>query len=142
MNSATILCLLMQRIYARLEPTAVMTLPWTASRVDPALHLLDRVRMHWGSTMTPSAKRDLVARIMRARIACEVTSTASQSESQRRVSARRPTSPGETWSPFCRRPHAFWLRHPSRSTLPLPAIGHLQFPDWPRWAADGEYSRR
>ena len=39
-----ILRLLMQLIYTRVEPVAVMTLLRTASRVDRALHLLDRVR--------------------------------------------------------------------------------------------------
>lgn len=39
-----ILRLLMQRTYTRVEPAAVTTLLWTASRVDRALHLLDRVR--------------------------------------------------------------------------------------------------
>ena len=36
--------LVLQRIYARIEPVAVMTLLRTASRVDRALHFLDRIR--------------------------------------------------------------------------------------------------
>jgi hypothetical protein len=35
---------LMQRIYTRVEPGAVMALLRMASRVDRALHLLDRAR--------------------------------------------------------------------------------------------------
>lgn len=36
-----ILRLLMQRIYTHVEPVAVMTLLWTASRVDRALDALE-----------------------------------------------------------------------------------------------------
>jgi hypothetical protein len=43
-SDSGILRLLMQRIYTRIEPAAVMALLRAAWRVDRALHSLDRIR--------------------------------------------------------------------------------------------------